>query len=283
MLYQKLLMGSKPYFLSVGKSVAFELHRHPELELCCCIEGTCDILCESRRYHLEAGDFLVIPPMAAHEVPENPMPCTKMTVEVGYALLGDYWEAFEERNRFCRLYQKAAVGHTPLYRQFAALLEETAALYASQSALRELSIKGNLYKLSDLLMQLGQEIHAEDLQSRRWNDVKRIEKALEIIYNRYYEPLSVEVLSLQCGYSKSNFCKLFKDITGDTFHRTLNRHRVEIACVLLRESSESVERIAQDTGFADSKSFCRVFKTIMGKSAGEYRKSINTKENREVV
>ena len=40
------------------------------------------------------------------------------------------------------------------------------------------------------------------------------------------------------------------------------------------EASFTVEKIAQETGFSDAKSFCRVFKKLMGKNAGEYRKRI---------
>ena len=69
-----------------------------------------------------------------------------------------------------------------------------------------------------------------------------------------------------------NFCKIFKTITGDTFHSILNRHRIEIACLRLKIAGEPVERIAAEVGFADAKSFCRVFKAQMGISPGAYRK-----------
>ena len=115
---------------------------------------------------------------------------------------------------------------------------------------------------------------AENIQNKKLTDVKKIDQALETIYNRYFEPLNVEDISAFCGYSKSNFCKIFKNITGDTFHNTLNRHRIEVACMLLRETNDTVEKFAQETGFSDAKSFCRVFKKLMGKNAGEYRKRI---------
>ena len=50
MIYQKLLMGSKPYFVSVGNASAFEIHRHPEIELSFCMEGTYDIICENKNH-----------------------------------------------------------------------------------------------------------------------------------------------------------------------------------------------------------------------------------------
>ncbi len=136
----------------------------------------------------------------------------------------------------------------------------------------ELHIKSNLYKISALLFQLFQERNIINIQSKRNEDVNKIDLALEAIYNRYNEPLDVEGISRLCGYSKSNFCKVFKNITGDTFHNALNNRRVEIACILLRETDDMIEGIARKTGFLDSKSFCRFFKGTMDQTAEQYRK-----------
>ena len=41
---------------------------------------------------------------------------------------------------------------------------------------------------------------------KKLTDVKKIDQALDIIYNRYHEALGIEEVSASCGYSKSNFC-----------------------------------------------------------------------------
>ena len=90
--------------------------------------------------------------------------------------------------------------------------------------------------------------------------------------NHYGEELTVRYVASQCGYSDSNFCRIFRQITGDTFHATLNKRRCEMACTLLESTTASVESIAEQVGFADSKSFCRVFGKVMGCPPGAYRK-----------
>ena len=214
---------------------------------------------------------MVVGSMAAHEFPKTNTVGRQMTVELGYAFLGEHFEALTSRIPDCLVYRKEVLESTGQYRQLMALLEETAALYCSVSAFSDLSVKGNLYKISALLLQMQFGAREEAAKSKELIDVKKIELALETVYNRYYEPLGIEEVSELCGYSKSNFCKIFKKITGDTFHNTLNRHRVEVACMLLRKTDDSVETIAQETGFADAKSFCRVFKKVTGKTAREYR------------
>lgn len=272
MLYQKLLIGSNPYYISVEKTSAFEIHRHPEFELSYCLKGEYDIICENKRYLLKKGDFAIIPPMAAHEFPSNNHSGKRITIEVGYAFLGNFFKLFANQNSNCIFYQKSDLHPTALYNELVTLLEETASIHCSNSAFSELFVKANLYKISALLLQMTYKFETNDAQSKSLTDIENIDQALEIIYNNYYEPLNIEEISTFCGYSKSNFCKIFKTITGDTFHNTLNRHRIDISCMLLSETNYTIERIAQETGFTDSKSFCRVFKKFMNQSAGEYRK-----------
>ena len=261
MLYQKLLIGNRPYFVAIGSTPAFETHQHPEIEISYCMEGSYDIICEKNHYRLNAGDFAVIGPMAVHEFPETGGKCKRLTVELGYAFLGAYYEAFTLTG--CQVFRETGVVE---------LLEETAVLRCSESAFSELALQGNLYKISALLLEALQA-DARQVPSRTLYDLRKIDKALEQIYNSYYEPLTVETVSASCGYSKSNFCKIFKSITGDTFHNTLNRHRIEIACDLLRSGALTVEAVAAKTGFADSKSFCRAFRRITGRTAMAYKKN----------
>ena len=266
MLYQKMLIGDKPYFVGLSGAVPFEAHRHPEIEISFCTEGEYDIICDRRRYTLRAGDYAVVAPMAAHEIPKNSHACRKLTIEVGRAMLGECSEQFGAE--ICTVSTSRG--------ELLSLFNETAALCGSHESVSELMIKGNIYKICAHILQGSAVKKTISPQDKKTADIKKIERALEKIYNNYFEQLSVSSVSAFCGYSKSNFCKIFKNVTGDTFHNTLNRHRVEVACILLRESDLAVDEIARDTGFADSKSFCRVFKSVMGVTAGEYRRNIRT-------
>ena len=46
---------------------------------------------------------------------------------------------------------------------------------------------------------------------------------------------------------------------------------IMVACVLLRQTDDPIEKIAQEAGFADIKSFCRVFKKYTGLTPRQYR------------
>lgn len=273
MLYQKLLTGNHPYFLNVIHMPGFEEHRHPELELNYCLKGSCRFRVDKKEYDLKEGDLIIIGSMISHEVPIHHEPDNLiMTVEVGPVLLMGYFDLFSKAIFHNPLYHlKNNEENNAIYDQLSSLLDETAVLHLNRCDFSELLIKSNLYKICAHLLQLSMQ-NAENASAHRsLRDISKIEKALDIIHDKFAEPLSVEQVATLCGYSNSNFCKVFKNITGDTFHNVLNRHRVENACCFLQGSNMSIENIAIHVGFTDAKSFCRVFKNFMGVTPGTYR------------
>ena len=137
----------------------------------------------------------------------------------------------------------------------------------------ELLIQGNLYKICGYLIEMM--LKSEARKEHRNKDllkVESIDKALDLIYYRYPEQITVEDAGAISGYGKSNFCKIFKSITGDTFHNMLNKQRIEVACNLLSNTNMPVSEIALKVGLCEPKTFCRVFKSVMGVTPGIYRK-----------
>ena len=273
MLYQKLLIGKNPYVVAVGPANPFQTHCHPEIELSYCLSGQYSVLLGGKALELKEGDLLILNPMIPHEFPKNSSGGQRLTIELGPGLLGDYFDHFSRMHPEPRILSLKA--DHPGYAPLTALLEDIARLRREPSEFSGLLLRGNLYRLSGLLLELlAQNRSATALR----NDTAQIEQALEIIYSHYAEDLELEAVAQTCGYSKSGFCRVFKAVTGDTFHALLNRHRIEIACMHLKNGQHPIERIAAEVGFSDAKSFCRVFKARMGCSPGAYRKQFETQK-----
>ena len=272
MLYQKLLVGNAPYFLFSGKATAFEVHYHPEFELSFCLQGEFTLCTGNAVHHIRRGDLAMVGPMTPHEYfTSNDPQSRRLTLEIGPAMLGEYFDPLAAQYAGFQLFQLQNTDDR-LRLQLYGLLRELDHLYTNRPPFSDMLIKGDVYRLCALLLRLIAEQKNEGVPLQALRDVRKIEKALEIVYNRYPEKLDIQTVSAACGYAPSNFCKIFKHVTGETFHALLNRHRIEIARVLLKESDDSIERIALAVGFADLKSFCRVFKQLTGETAGSYKK-----------
>jgi len=273
MLYQKLLKGDKPYYINIGRRVSgFVEHRHPELEFCWCIDGELLIDIDKRNYRLKTSQLAIVGSMTPHSLPKDqPGTGVAMTIVCGPTLLLGFFEPFSKAHFTDPVVD---LDEHPELEEILHNLEKQSPRHTASS---ELACRGELYRMSAYVLDnfvTGSE-DRRDIKAR--DDAARIESALELIHNSYSEPLSVRYVASRCGYSDSNFCKIFRQITGDTFHASLNRRRCEMACTLLENTNTSVEDIAGQVGFADSKSLCRVFGKCMGTSPGNYRKTRNEK------
>lgn len=85
--------------------------------------------------------------------------------------------------------------------------------------------------------------------------------------------LGVADLALQCGLSRSHFARAFRATTGMPPHKWLQARRIELAQDLLRNSSLSLEKIAERCGFTDQSHFTRSFSRTLGVTPGEWRRS----------
>ncbi len=106
------------------------------------------------------------------------------------------------------------------------------------------------------------------------NDEKqrKVYEIIEYLQARYSGTITLEELSERFFLSVPYLCRLFKQTTGFTIIEYLNTIRVQEAQRRLRESSDSVTRIAEDTGFDSIAHFGRVFKAIAKRSPLQYRK-----------
>lgn len=83
--------------------------------------------------------------------------------------------------------------------------------------------------------------------------------------------LSVNALALQSGLSTRSLQRKFSQCTELTVNRYVQELRIEKAKGLLERTTLSVNEICWQVGFKDVSAFNRLFKSISGLTAGEYR------------
>lgn len=272
MLYQQLHLGDPPYLIGFRKHLPCTLHYHQEIELFYCVTGEYVIYIDRKEYRMRQGDLAIIGPMVPHELPENDPSSDPqcLVIGAGPTMLGKFYHIFSGSTFDNPIFPLKHDSHWEL----TALLEETFFHYRNPTPFSSLIIRGNIYRIfANILKEFTVQDDNTHL-SKKTLSTLLIETVLERIYHDYYQPLTVEDMATLCGYSKSNFCKIFRQITGKTFHAVLNEHRIEMARALLHDTQLPVEDIAARVGFSDAKSFCRNFKTVVGVTPGNYRKQM---------
>jgi len=97
---------------------------------------------------------------------------------------------------------------------------------------------------------------------RRLSAVMRLDPA---------HPWEIEAMAQEAGYSRSQFHRLFREVTGQSPRAFLTHCRMERARRLLIESTMNVSEIAEAAGYPDVYFFSRHFKQHAGVSPMGYR------------
>ena len=269
MIYQKLLVDNPAYLIFSSKNMNYIEHRHSELEITFCVSGEFSVIIDKKTYNLKEGQMVIVGPMVSHEY-KGEKRHKAVTVEVGSVFLGEYYKPFLNAPIKEPCFDLVSGNNHPALVE---LFKESYALSLVKNDVSMLLNKGNAYKISAYVLRDFIPEYSEKNSSASLMNIEMIHNALEYIRNNSKDDIKVEDIAAKCGYSECNFCKTFKNITGATFHATLNQQRVSNACALLKGASMPLDTIAAEVGFSDAKSLCRVFKKVMGVTPGQYRKT----------
>jgi AraC-like DNA-binding protein len=122
-----------------------------------------------------------------------------------------------------------------------------------------------------MMRALSHEQHARCC--RHLYGQQHIAPAVEHIDNNLDQPLENEKLAQLCHLSDDHFIRVFRKCTGQTPAQYVLDRRVTQAAQKLIFSTDSVDSIAEQTGFCDRFYFTRVFTRRMGLSPAAYRKA----------
>lgn len=259
MLYQKPMNAGAPYSAYITEIDTFPIHRHYEVEIIYCIKGKITAEINGVSITVCKGDTLFVGSFIPHAY-EAEKDSVAMVTEFGYALLKDDFLLFSNLSDSFMFF-KSDSAEISAATEIAEILQTP-----REHDLRLLSL---LYKLADELLSPS----CVSKNNTDKNSYNRILPALRLIHLNYSEPLRVEDACRATALSPGNFCTLFKNTFGMGFHAYLNAHRVRNAGYLLKQTELSIDEVAQFSGFADKKTFYRLFKKHTGTTPKAYREN----------
>ena len=98
-----------------------------------------------------------------------------------------------------------------------------------------------------------------------------LRRARDLIDRDYAEPLDLDAMAREAGYSRFHFARAFAAAYGETPRVYLTRRRIERAKTLLRTANLSVTEICFLVSFSSLGSFSTRFRELVGRSPSEYR------------
>lgn len=96
----------------------------------------------------------------------------------------------------------------------------------------------------------------------------------QIMEKNFCFNLKIEDFAELSHRSLSSFKREFNSIFNEPPGKWIQKRRVEHAAHIIANSNQSVTQIAYESGFEDVSHFSRVFKSVIGKSPSDYKKSL---------
>jgi AraC-like DNA-binding protein/uncharacterized protein YjlB len=126
---------------------------------------------------------------------------------------------------------------------------------------------------AELVEALALSIVAEYGRLQRFEEVDPVERLRRYVNLHLNETISLDDLAAISGLSKFHFSRRFRSLCGETPMAMVNRLRVERATMLLYQTEDNLERIAEAVGFADASTLSHAFRRIRGVSPGSLRQA----------
>lgn len=98
-----------------------------------------------------------------------------------------------------------------------------------------------------------------------------VRRALDYIDQNFHKNISVEDIAAGVYLSSAHLGKIFKAHTGKTLLEVLTERKIRFAQERLVQSLDPIYQIAEMIGYANVKSFSRMFKNQVGFTPGEFR------------
>lgn len=248
----------------------------------CVVAGTATIQIGSQLLTCPEGNFIFIPPGLSH--PNGQRPYNK-----DQQLCSILWIRRCGRGLRCWIsHSKNAQNFRPGYGETVYFYHEQI-LHVFDALCDELMLRqtGEFYHhaVQFFLQLIRREIQADrayNIPVARGRQIDKtkihqvddhpLELAVEYIQAHLAEPLTLEKVARYIHMSRASFAKLFHQHTGKTFLEYLQDKRMEQACVYLRETSWTVNSVAELCGYASESGFHRFFLKHQGLTPLSYRK-----------
>ncbi len=170
-------------------------------------------------------------------------------------------------------------------------LARTLETFALGSDFQPRFLEGDLSRLAARLYRLnaGKALDSEVVESALWELVGCVDRerrldergrpawldgCIDLLRAGFSNPLRVQQVAAAVGVHPVHLSREFRKRFGQTMGQYVHKLRVRAACEQLDEVERPLADIAFENGFSDQSHFCRVFKSLVGCSPGNFRETI---------
>ncbi|MBD5517262.1 MAG: helix-turn-helix transcriptional regulator [Lachnospiraceae bacterium] len=251
---------------------AYPDHWHTPIEIVMPIENYYDVSTRREIITMQEGDLLLINSGVVHGMP-SVIHGERIFLQADISLLHNVADIESTLSTIPQTLLLSPATAPAIHERLKTLMLEIYREYFSGTILISASIYG---KLLEMLVLIGREYagkrNAFDTVSGKPKEhTEKLMTVCSYIHDHCTEDLCLDEVAALAGFSKYHFSRLFKDFTGVSFYKYLNKKRMEHAEKLLADPSLSITEVALQSGFSSLSAFIRMFKLIKECTPTEFR------------
>ena len=251
---------------------AYPEHWHTPIEIIMPIENSYEVSTKRESFLLQEGDLLLINSGVIHG-----MPCTfhgeRLILQVDFSQLQNVADIESTLSTIPQALLLTPDTAPAIHEQLKDLMLEICQEYFSDSILISASIYSKLIEMLVLVVReyAGQRNAFDKASNKQKEHMEKFMTVCNYIQEHCTEDLSLDGVADLAGFSKYHFSRLFKNFTGFSFYKYLNKKRIEHAEKLLIDPCLSITEVALQSGFSSLSAFIRMFKLIKDCTPTEFR------------
>ncbi len=252
-------------------------HTHAYFQIYYILKGELIHFLENESSTLVQGDMFIIPPETTHYISPRPE-----TVFYSFSFMPDFLGAPHGGNRLTLNFlrslgkDKSLRPKVTVEAENILYIETLMNRMLSEFSAKPLGYAETMQAYALLLVTFLARNYFEKEQGNFLdhfeNNKQFVLHCIRYVEENYAEPISLDEISRRSAMSKSNFCILFSQLTGHSFHQYLNLCRIKKAVEYINDGYK-ITAIYGLCGYEDFSTFYRNFKKIMGVSPKQFQKN----------
>ena len=241
-----------------GGNITKKEHHHTGFEIHIVTNGLHTYEVGNKKYELENGDFLLLPPKTVHRVVQTASFSEKYTITFDL-----------EKRRAIDCFQG---------RLTTRMSENIEFIVREASQKKEISVMLIENCITEIIVSIFRTMGVKEKeQMERRDENAVVSLAKQYINDNIERVISVDEVSDYCRLSTKQLTRIFNGFENITAGEYIKKQRIEKIERLLADDSLSLKQISDMMGFNNEYYFNAFFKKHSGMPPGEYRKMLGKK------
>ncbi len=142
-------------------------------------------------------------------------------------------------------------------------------------------LKSSIY-LQKILLVLVEQFKVSVFNDQTFKYNEKLNEVFEYVYTNYKQPITLGDVAQKNFMSPSTLSRMFQEQTGVKFNTYINQLRIQMSLNDLLYTQDSIDRIAINYGFSNSKTYRTQFSRFFSCSPTEYKKNFYKKEGLDI-